>query len=61
VKSETVDRLCERGYSPASAELTSRAVMEAVREEWPDVDGGRASGGNPDDGVGANGGENPWD
>ena len=60
VKSETIDRLCERGYSPASAELTSRAVMEQVRDEWPEVDGGRV-GDDPDDGVGQNGGESPWD
>jgi len=55
VKAETMDRLCERGYSRASAELTSRAVMEEVREEWAEV--GDAAG----DGGGPNGGENPWD
>ncbi|MGM0448057.1 MAG: kinase anchor protein [Methanobacteriota archaeon] len=62
VKAATVARLCERGYSPASAELTSRAVMEAVREEWPDVDGGRdGDDGDPGDGDGRNGGGDPWD
>ncbi|ELZ41505.1 serine protein kinase, PrkA [Halorubrum californiense DSM 19288] len=60
VKKATVDRLCERGYSRASAELTSRAVMEQVRDEWSEVDGGRV-GDDPDDGVGQNGGESPWD
>ncbi|SDG04630.1 non-specific serine/threonine protein kinase [Halorubrum xinjiangense] len=62
VKAATMTRLCERGYSPASAELTSRAVMEDVREEWPDVDGGRADdGGDPSGGDGRNGGGDPWD
>ncbi|QWC19161.1 kinase anchor protein [Halorubrum sp. 2020YC2] len=60
VKEATVARLCERGYSPASAELTTRAVMEDVREEWPDVDGGRAADGDPNGGD-PNGGESPWD
>ena len=42
VKADTIDRMVEQGYSPASAELTSRAVMRAVREEWPtlETDGG---------------------
>jgi non-specific serine/threonine protein kinase len=57
VKSETIARLCERGYSRASAELTSRAVMEEVREEWPDVDGDEG----PADGAAGNGGGEPWD
>ncbi len=34
VKSATIERLTEDGYSRASAELTSRAVMRDVREEW---------------------------
>ncbi|PSQ55017.1 kinase anchor protein [Halobacteriales archaeon SW_8_68_21] len=55
VKAETMDRLCERGYSRASAELTSRAVMEEVREEWAEV--GDVAG----DGGGPKGGESPWD
>ncbi|RLM76140.1 kinase anchor protein [Halorubrum sp. Atlit-26R] len=59
VKRETIARLRERGYSPASAELASRAVMEDVREEWPDVDG--AAGDDPDADGGRNGGESPWD
>ncbi|GAA0549982.1 kinase anchor protein [Halorubrum ejinorense] len=59
VKRQTIGRLCERGYSPASAELASRAVMEDVRDEWPDVDG--AAGGDPDADDGRNGGEGPWD
>ena len=61
VKAETVDRLCERGYTPASAELTSRAVMEDLREEWPEVDGGRAGDEEPSGGPARNGGESPWD
>ena len=60
VKAETVERLRERGYSRASAELTSRAVMEDVREEWPDVDAGRAGDEGPDD-ADRNGGGDPWD
>ena len=61
VKAATIDRLCERGYSRASAELTSRAVMEDVREEWPEVDGERAGGRGPNGGAGQNGGGDPWD
>ncbi|TKX42092.1 MULTISPECIES: kinase anchor protein [unclassified Halorubrum] len=61
VKAETIDRLCERGYSRASAELASRAVMADVRDEWPDVDGGDADGEAPDGGAGSNGGDDPWD
>ena len=34
VKATTLDRLEARGYSRASAELTSRAVMRAARDEW---------------------------
>ena len=34
VKADTVDRLVERGYSPASAELTSRAVFREVADRW---------------------------
>jgi len=60
VKAETIDRLCERGYSRASAELTSRAVMEDVREEWAEVGDATGDGGRPDDG-GPKGGESPWD
>jgi non-specific serine/threonine protein kinase len=37
VKAEAIDRLVERGYSRASAELTSRAVMRDVRDEWTDL------------------------
>ncbi|VTT86846.1 Serine protein kinase [Halorubrum sp. DM2] len=59
VKAETIDRLCERGYSRASAELTSRAVMEDVREEWADVDGAASDGERADDA--GTGGESPWD
>ena len=44
VKATTLDRLEARGYSRASAELTSRAVMRAARDEWAaltaDGDGG---------------------
>jgi non-specific serine/threonine protein kinase len=45
VKTATVDRLVERGYSRASAELTSRAVMRDVREEWVEL----SAGGEDDD------------
>jgi non-specific serine/threonine protein kinase len=34
VKSDTIDRLVEAGYTPESAELTSRAVMREVRYKW---------------------------
>ncbi|MDB2242261.1 kinase anchor protein [Halorubrum ezzemoulense] len=61
VKAETIDRLCDRGYTPASAELTSRAVMEQVRKEWPDIDGERAGDAGPSDGAGPDGGGDPWD
>ena len=61
VKAETVRRLCERGYTPASAELASRAVMEDVRDEWPEIDGGRAGDGDPSTAADRNGGEDPWD
>ena len=45
VKAETIDRLTDRGYSEASAELTTRAVMRDAREEWETLvaDGGDAS------------------
>jgi len=67
VKTATIDRLVERGYSRASAELTSRAVMREARAEWADLaaDGGESTG---DSGVsadgddrGANGGGPSWD
>ncbi len=34
IKTETIDRLTDEGYSPASAELTSRAVMKEVAHRW---------------------------
>jgi non-specific serine/threonine protein kinase len=34
VKAETLDRLVERGYSRASAELTTRKVMREVSYTW---------------------------
>jgi non-specific serine/threonine protein kinase len=34
VKENTIARLVDDGYSPASAELTSRAVMREVRYKW---------------------------
>ena len=34
VKRRTIDRLCERGYSPASAELTTGRVLQEVAHEW---------------------------
>ncbi|WP_418281652.1 kinase anchor protein [Halorubrum sp. DTA98] len=46
VKTATIDRLIDHGYSRASAELTSRAVMRDAREEWDELD---------DDGGGGNG------
>jgi non-specific serine/threonine protein kinase len=63
VKAATIERLVERGYSPASAELTSRAVMRDVRDEWADLDadedgaGSRRGRGRDDE----NGGERSWD
>ena len=42
LKAETIDRMVEQGYSRPSAELTSRAVMRDIHEEWPTLstDGG---------------------
>jgi non-specific serine/threonine protein kinase len=42
VKSDTIDPLDEQGYSRASAELTSRAVMRNLRDAWATLstDGG---------------------
>ena len=37
VKAATIDRMVEQGYSRASAELTSRAVMRDVRDEWTEL------------------------
>ena len=34
VKRRTIDRLCERGYSTASAELTTGRVLREVAHEW---------------------------
>ncbi|RYJ14085.1 kinase anchor protein [Halogeometricum borinquense] len=34
VKERTIDHMVKNGYTPASAELTSRAVMNEVRHEW---------------------------
>lgn len=34
VKADTIDRLTDRGYSAASAELTTQHVMEQVSYEW---------------------------
>jgi non-specific serine/threonine protein kinase len=34
IKAETIDRLVDRGYTPASAELTSRKVFREVAHEW---------------------------
>jgi len=61
VKAATIDRLVDRGYSPASAELTSRDVMRDARNEWTDLaaDGSDEEGrrGGRDD----NGGGVAWD
>lgn len=61
VKAATVDRLVDRGYSPASAELTSRAVMRDARDEWADLaaDGGDGEGRRG--GRDGNGGDVAWD
>ena len=65
VKDATIERLVERGYSPASAELASRAVMRDARDEWADLGDDDADRGDPprggrdsDDG---NGGGVSWD
>ena len=34
LKTETIARLCEGDYTPASAELTTRAVMREVQHKW---------------------------
>ncbi|MGQ3328735.1 kinase anchor protein [Halorubrum sp. FL23] len=64
-KAAAIERLVDRGYSPASAELTSRAVMRSVRDEWtglvddsPDGDPSTESG---DGRSGRNGGGRTWD
>ena len=59
-KTATIDRLVDWGYSPASAELTSRAVMRDVRDEW------RSLAAADDAATGAtrsgdDGGERTWD
>ena len=61
VKAATIARLVDRGYSPASAELTSRAVMRDARDEWADIatDGGEGRGGRRD--RDDNGGAVSWD
>jgi len=42
VKERTIEHMvAEQGYTPASAELTSRRVMERVAADWPDGDGDR--------------------
>ena len=46
VKTETIERMIEQGYSRASAELTSRAVMRELREAWATVS---TDGGEPPD------------
>jgi Putative Ser protein kinase len=48
VKAATIDRLEDRGYSRASAELTSRAVMRDARDEWAELatDGDGSGGWN---------------
>ncbi|MDZ5812848.1 kinase anchor protein, partial [Halorubrum sp. AD140] len=65
VKAATIDRLVERGYSPASAELTSRAVMRDARGEWADlVAAGRDDDRESRDGRGrgdGTGGGRSWD
>jgi len=45
VKAATLDRLEARGYSRASAELTSRAVMRSARDEWATLATDGAGGG----------------
>ena len=64
-KAATIDRLVDRGYSPASAELTSRAVMRSVRDEWADLtaEGDEGDGSNrpAEDRGGRNGGDRTWD
>ncbi|ERH05827.1 MAG: hypothetical protein J07HN4v3_01434, partial [Halonotius sp. J07HN4] len=46
VKTETIERMTEQGYSRASAELTSRAVMRDLREAWATLS---TDGGEPPD------------
>ncbi len=61
VKSAALDRLVAGEYSPASAELTSRAVMRDIRDEWSEL---AADGGNPARGAGdrdGRGGDPAWD
>ena len=63
VKAESIDRLVAGRYSPASAELTSRAVMREIRDEWDALatDGdGRTTGRGGADRDGDRG-ESAWD
>ncbi|EMA63516.1 PrkA family serine protein kinase [Halorubrum kocurii] len=61
-KAATIDRLVEQGYSPASAELTSRAVMRSVRDEWAGLTADGDGSDRPDDDRGGrNGGGQTWD
>jgi len=66
-KAATIDRLVDRGYSRASAEVTSRAVMRSVRDEWASLtaDGDAGEEKRPDrsrdDRGGRNGGGRTWD
>ena len=65
-KAATIARLVDRGYSPASAELTSRDVMRSVRDEWTSLtaDGDADEAATSDRlGVdrGQNGGGRTWD
>jgi non-specific serine/threonine protein kinase len=53
VKTETIERMVEQGYSRASAELTSRAVMRELREAWATLS---TDGGEPPDADDSSGG-----
>ncbi|MFC7325698.1 PrkA family serine protein kinase [Halorubrum rutilum] len=61
VKAATVERLVDRGYSPASAELTSRAVMRGARDEWADLAADGGDEGRRGGRDGGNGGGVSWD
>jgi non-specific serine/threonine protein kinase len=61
VKAATIERLVDRGYSPASAELTSRAVMRDARDEWADLTAEEDAGSSRNGPDRGSGGDRSWD
>ena len=61
VKAATIERLVDRGYSHASAELTSRAVMRDARDEWADLTAEEDAGSRRNGPDRGSGGDRSWD